>query len=211
LGLAVGDLSEFLDKYLEQNKRKLTIISTFREPLDRLISSFFQWHGVGAVRTGEVENESKTIIYNMTVEQLQKTFVDEYCENTEIGTHESIELICEESGLGLDELEFDEDINYGLFEAKNFKLILFRFDTLVQHFSYLLTTVTDCEIEIHERNMSHSKWYKEICSEFKETLSIPPEAISRIYNPRKSLINIFYRCGFNSLVSRSLEKYSSKL
>lgn len=209
MDLPVGSLPVLLDAYIKQNNKKLAIISTFREPIDRLISSFFQYYGIGVVRKGMVGDKNETIISKLTIDQLQEIFVHEYCENTEIGTHESIALICNELGIRIDDLIFDRETNYGFYEGGNFKLLLFRFDILVNHFPDLLTTVTGREITIHERNMSDSRWYKEIRAEFRQTLSIPPDIISRIYSSRKGLINVFYQGGYESLLSSAVETYGS--
>ena len=43
-------LPECLREYRRRRGRPLVIVSVFREPIDRHISSFFQWHGEGALR-----------------------------------------------------------------------------------------------------------------------------------------------------------------
>ena len=90
IDLKSGDFTGYLESYFQRNKKKLDVITVFREPMERHISSFFQGYGSRPLRLKEVENELETIIYKYTINQLQEKYIKELRSQSLIGFTESM-------------------------------------------------------------------------------------------------------------------------
>jgi hypothetical protein len=90
IGLNNHSFLEYLDNYLEKNQKKLNIISIFREPIERHISSFFQYYGTRPLVCKEVESMEETIIFQSSLEELQNMFITEIKEKSLKGIRESL-------------------------------------------------------------------------------------------------------------------------
>ena len=207
IGLKNGDFQEYLNNYLEKKMKKLNVITVFRDPMERHISSFFQGYGTRPIRLKEVGNEFETIIYRYTIEQLQNKFIQELGNKSLIGLSESIHELCHELQISVEALNYNNEIEYGLYESENIRLYIFRFDILTRNTEYLLSDITEKKILINNANMSNSKWYKDIYSEFKASLVIPHQTISEIYNSKRDLITLLYSDNYESILNQAFIKY----
>ena len=202
-----GEFRRYLESYLKKNRKKLNVITMFREPMERHVSSFFQGYGSRPLRLKEVENKHETIIYKYTIKQLQEKYISELRDHSLIGFHESIHDICRELSVRTDNLEYSNTKRFGLFETELIRLFLFRFDILFDNFNHLLTRVTDKNIIITNSNISNQKWYRKIYTEFKASLVIPDDVISEVYNQKQDLINLFYSNNYDSRLKQALVNY----
>jgi len=207
VGLKKGSFAPFLDDYFDKNNRKLVVITTFRDPLERHISSFFQWHGSKPVRDKDVENERETIIYKKPIKALQEQLIDEVNNSNLVGQKESISEICEELQISIRDLNFDYDQQFGLYESERIKLYIFRFDTLVENIADSLSLITSSDIVVHSTNQSTDKWYHEIYSEFKNSIKFPGHTIDRVYSSRRDLIELVYQDDYERIVRMAKDKY----
>lgn len=207
--LELGTFMNFLESYYLMNKRKLKIITTFREPIERLISYFFQWYGDGVIRKKIVQDISNTIIYKRSTKDLQGIFINELDSETLRGRLESIDEICNELNLNIADLNYSTDNQYGLVELNYCTLFIFRFDILIyeNRMEYLLSRITGKPLVQHDANVSSSKWYYDKFVEFKASLKIPPKLIERIYDSKRNIINLLYPDEYDFLLSRALKKY----
>lgn len=210
IGLKKGDFRSYLKSYLKENNKKLDVITVFREPMERHISSFFQGYGTRPFRLKEVESEVETIIYKYTIEQLQEKFILELKARSLIGFPESIHQICKELRINTNDLAYNNDSQFGLFETQHIRLHLFRFDTLFNNLDSLLAEVTQRNIVIKTSNMSGQKWYRDIYSEFKESLVIPHHIVSEVYSFKHDLIDIFYSHNYELALNQALIDYGNK-
>jgi len=207
--LELGTFLYFLEQYYLKNKRKLNIITTFREPIERHISSFFQWYGEGVVRKKIVQDISDTIIYKSPINELQERFFNEIESQTLAGKLESLDEICKELDIRVADLNYSTDKQYGLVEMKYCTLFIFRFDILIyeNRLADLLSQITGQSILQHNANVSSSKWYHDIFAEFKASLKIPYSTITRIYESKRHILNLLYPDEYDFLLSRALQKY----
>jgi hypothetical protein len=85
---------EELEKYKQINKKKLKIISIIRNPIDRLLSSFFQSH-----HSDEIDflkkNEANTTVSKLNEEELLELYIKEINTNTLHGKKESLDELSE--------------------------------------------------------------------------------------------------------------------
>jgi hypothetical protein len=204
-----GTLEGFLQQYYSRNGRQLTIITTFREPIERHVSSFFQWHGEGVIRKNIYKQEAETIIYQRSITELQNTFIHELHNQTLAGFRESIHELCEELKIPLAELHYCTEEEIGIVEKSCWKLFLFRFDKLIREggLERHLSTVTGKPIKQHDANMSTSKWYRDIYATFKASLKIPRKTIIDIYESKRSIFCLMYPGQYDDMLSDALLRY----
>lgn len=207
--LPPGRFRQYLHTYRAVRRRALGILSVFRDPVERHISSFFQWHGDGVIRKKLVADVSQTAIARLPLDQLQRMFIDEVTARRLTGMRESLDELCRESSVTASDLKFDAARQYGLTDLGDFRLTLFRFDTLMSEnrLEHLLAEATGRSIVRHDANRTQSKWYYGIFTAFKESLRLPAETIAGMYEPKKHLIDLMYPYGYDSLLARACEKY----
>jgi len=209
IGMQNGTFESYTNEYYLKHKKKINIITVFRDPIERHISSFFQWYGTKPIRDKDVDSELDTIIYKKTVIELQNKLFDEINNKTLVGQEESIEQICNELKIEIDDLNYDFEKNYGLYENERVRLYIFRFDILIKRIDSLLTQITCKKILRHSSNKSSTKWYFDIYSEFIGSINIPHEIITKVYFSRRDLIELFYSESYESILNKALIKYGN--
>lgn len=207
--LPQAEFLPYLQRYSSINKKKLRLVSVFRDPIDRLISSFFQWHGTRPIRDGEVASGAETLIGRKSIPELQTIFLEDYCEVVNDATAESLDEFCERLSIDVKDLTFSESQSVGVNELALCTLYLFRFDSLVENFSALLANVAGKNIDLTSRNTSDSKFYSETYREFKFSLKIPQNTVERIYSSRRALIEVFYGGRYQERLDRALLCFST--
>ncbi len=208
IGIESGDFEAYVEKYNRCNSQKLNIISVFREPIERHISSFFQGYGTKPLNRKEVESELETIIYQYSIQELQALFISELRHNRLIGLPESIEEICRELALDVKTFTYSNTKRFGLYETDTIRLFLFRFDRLFDNPNEVLSYALHKKITTKSANQSESKWYRDIYKEFKQTLLLPKDMIVDIYEKKRDLIDLFYPNKYDYLLEKTLAKYS---
>ena len=61
----------------------------------------------------------------------------------------------------------------------------------------------------HDSNMSDDKWYRDIYLEFRESINVPHETISKAYYSRRNLIELFYNENYESILKKAYGKYGN--
>jgi hypothetical protein len=209
MGLNEGDFLRMLDAYYKRQGRPLKVITVFREPLERHISSFFQAHGSRPLRLGEVSHEHETILYRHSIKELRQQFIRELSNHSLIGLPESMREISRELRKDVSEFSFDTEDKIGVHQTENLVLYLFRFDQLFPNFTDIFMAVAGESLQIQNTNIGSDKWYKEIYREFKSSLRIPGEVLESAYKEKKQLIDVFYPGQYASLLDSALKKYQS--
>ena len=212
VAISPGKLADSLVDYRSQNDRPLNIVTVFREPLQRYISAFFQWHGQGVIRNRLLGDNTDTIIYQKSTEELQEIFLKEVADGILIGQDESIDAICSELGLSIDQLNYREDAHLGALDLPHCKLFSLRFDQLFQEngFEQLMSKITGKPFSMHPWNVGTSKWYGERYAEFKATLVIPETLIREIYHSKQAILDHFYPGQFDCLLAEAITQYQTK-
>jgi hypothetical protein len=209
IGMEPNDFIPSLSHYSTTHRDKLKIISVFREPIERHISSFFQWHGSKPLDRREVERETDTLIGKKSIHELQRRFITEIDSGTLVGIEESLDHICDLLGIDILDLEYSENSGLGVFEHRLCCLYLLRFDQLIQDFEGVLARVLATPgATIAPENLSSNKWYRGIYRDFRESLTLPFETVQRIYHSRRELFEVFFPGRFEALFAAALRRYA---
>src|SRR5262245_16440019 len=144
LGLTTEKFLELVEQYNKLNHQKLKVISIYRDPLDRFISSFFQSLSVerfGGTELGVEEylnNFHDSILYSEQFSQLQERFWY-YCARFDgidraDGIGESIDAICDIFNAQISEIRYRKSDGFTKNEIKGVDLFVSRFDVLKEDF-----------------------------------------------------------------------------
>lgn len=207
LGLRHDEFESYLNQYSQQRGKKLDLITVFREPIDRHISSFFQGHGSRPLAKKLVADKTETLIYQMKPCDLCDLFISELESESLIGFSESIHEIATELRFNPSDLLFDNQRGFSVFETSNVRVFLFRFDSLFSNFSALMGEITDRSFIVQSSNMSERKWYRETYLAFRNQLAIPSSIIEKTYKKKEDLIKLFYSGSFETPLRNAIAMY----
>lgn len=204
-------LRELSEEYYKHNNKKLKIISVYRDPMDRLISSFFQSLSVDKWGRTEHGSEEKLVNFNESVLFMEdfNSIVERfwyYCA-VKNGVNESLDLICDIYDIQQNEILFREEKIFTKNEFPLIDLFVSRFDILKNSFSEGLSVITGCPVVEQIHNASSQKWYFEKYEEFRNNVRLPNIFIRNIYRSRKALNEVFYPGLFDSILNNTCERY----
>lgn len=203
-------LPRYLREYRRRQQRPLPILSVFREPIERLSSSFFQSHAEDALRRQPGMTPQDTLIARSSVPELQQRFLADLERGELPGKLESIQEFCEAMAIPVAQLRFDPGLQWGVNAFADCRLHLFRFDSLMggTRLQNLLTMVAGRPIRPTPANLSAAKWYSPILGEFRASLRLPAALIRRVYQERADLLRLMYQEGVNSLLENTLARFA---
>lgn len=210
LRLQHTDLTAFASSFARKNGRPLQILSVFREPVERYISSFFQEHGTRPLRLGQIRHEHETILHQYPLERLRHTFQEALETRSIICYEDSLHDICRQLGISAASLAFDPQAPFTSNPLGNLDLHLMRFDLLFADPGTILSNLTRQPITLHSANIADQKWYYGIYSAFKTSLTLPPALIHRLYASKQDLIRLFYPGREQNLLDQTLNRYAAK-
>lgn len=202
-------LPQFLGEYRRRRGRVLPIVSVFREPIGRHISSFFQWHGEGALRRQPGATPADSLLARCPVPELQRRFRQDLERGAPVGALESIRELCGALAIPVERLHFDPLRHQGISELPDGTLHLFRFDSLIEEgrIGPLLAALAGRPIQPRAANLSTVKWYFPILQEFRATLRLPAALIRRIHAEKLDLLSLMYGEQADALLARILHRY----
>ena len=206
-------LPECLREYRRRRGRPLVIVSVFREPIDRHISSFFQWHGEGALRRHPGATPAESLLARTSVPALQRRFQEDLERDAAVGALESIRELCAALALPVEHLHYAPLQQHGVSERPEATVHLFRFDSLIHEgrIEALLAPVVGRPIAPKAANLSAVKWYFPILQEFRATRRLPAGLIRRIYAEKADLLALMYGDQAGDLLARTLARYGDGL
>jgi len=212
VNLAPGRFGAFAERYHARHATKLNVITVFREPIERHISSFFQCHGSDVLRQRGCPDIARTLIATASTAALQHRFRREMARGTVAGRAESLDELCVELGLTHADLAYDVIDQYGRVETEHCILHLLRFDVLIgaERLASLLSRVTEKTLVQYDENVSGSKWYAERQSDFTKSLRLPRRTIIACYETRAGLVELFHPGEYDVLLSRALARYGER-
>lgn len=207
--LAPQELAPFLREYRRRRRRPLPILSVFREPIERLLSSFFQTHGDDALRRQPGLAPADTLIARAGLPALQERFAADLEAGILPGNLESIQQFCGALAIPVAQLRFDPQLQWGVNDCGDCRLHLFRFDSLMleNRLPSLLTLLAGRPIQTTPANLSAAKWYAPILVDFRASLRLPVALIERVYQERADLLRLMYPDQGASLLERTLARY----
>lgn len=208
LDLSLDSFKNILAKRKRECGKKPKIITNFRLPVERHVSSFFQWYGTGVLRKNENLNREDTIISSYSISELNKVFISDLEKSKLVGYKESIHEIFDifslkPSDLSVGFLPHSYQVNHELAD-----IYFFRYDELFKDFMLALSSVLQIELAKENRlNISSEKWYHSKFFEFKNNFQVPNTLIEKTYEYRKNLIDIFYPNSYEVLKNRDIQAY----
>lgn len=150
---------DMLDKRSQKNEKHLIIIDSYRKPIERKISSFFENlpHHVPDYEKKGIE-ELISIFNTKYLLHLEEypNFMDE------IMNHYNIDLF----------KSFNEKKKYNIKSFNNITYLRLHFDE-IDIWGEILSKVLNIKLEMIKTNISSSKHYKDIYNEFKEKYKVP--------------------------------------
>jgi len=210
LGAKRGGFQALMRNYLSERNTKLRLYTVFREPIERLISSFFQTYGSDLIDFGYISSTEESILYSSSMSELQDMFAEVLEEQTLPGYPESLGILCEELSISPKSLSFDADKGVSLVELDECDLVLLRFDLLIAKYSDILSSLCGVDVEIDPSNLSRKKWYSSIYQEFTTSLCVPPDTMDALYEEKIDLLEVFYGDGVEDLKASVKERYSGQ-
>ena len=208
LNFSLDSFKEFIIKRNQERNKKLTIITNFRLPIERHVSSFFQWHGQGILRQNPDLKVEDTIISKLDIAELNKIFVSQLERQNLVGYKESIHEIFDIFQLNPSDLS--EESSKHSFSARHelADIYFFRFDELFKDFTDILSSMLKIDLKNKTiRNLSSKKYFASKYIEFKKNLKIPSHVIEKTYRYRKDLIDLYYPCSYELLKEKDIKVY----
>lgn len=212
--LVPGQFGTYVSNYEAIHSRQLVVISVFRDPLERLISSFFQalnrdvYAWTDPDKAAAVNKPEDSIIGKVGSSELEQLFYT-FCDKID-GFGESIQKISDELQVPISGLFYSPQDVVCENDLDNCKLILMRFDLMIQDLKSLLERVTCRDINIRSGNISDQKWYAEEYRKFVAALRMPTELIRAIYQRREQLMELFYPGDYDSIVDAKIRQYGNR-
>ncbi len=211
IDLTNKQLRELSEEYYKINNKKLKLISVYRDPMDRLISSFFQSLSVekwGRTEYGideKLVNFNESILFSEDFDSIMERFWY-YCA-VKTGVIESLDLICDIYDIQQNEICFLEEKIFTKNEFPNIDLFVSRFDILKYNFSEGVSAITGRPVVEKIHNAAPQKWYFKKNEEFRNNVQLPNVFIRNIYNSRRALSEIFYPGLFDDILNKTCERY----
>jgi len=209
LSATTDSFRAYLSSYSEKYGHKVKIISIFRLPIERHISSFFQSYGDGFRRSMPLSTIDDTVINRLDLEGLKALFLFEVASGRLVGYKESLHEILGVLRIGsVGICKSNESpslvINHELAEVH-----LFEFSNLFRQGLALVGSSLGVSFDgCRAYNVSANKWYSEKYLNFKTFVSIPKDIVHRTFFYRKDLIDLFFPGQYSVLVEAACHAYS---
>lgn len=202
IGLSDGELACFMSDYRDKRDKKIKLVSVFRDPMERLVSSFFQ-----VMSVDDYAKEKFPNFWLMSDDELSAIFSDFLVRFDGYG--ESIEILLKETGVPHQSLFFDQEKMFGENTLhEHYDLYLFRFDTLVRDFDLLSVATGIVDINIGSENRSKDKEYYLTYKRFKRSYKLKPDMIRNIFRMRGPLIDLFFPDQREEMLDSTLANHS---
>jgi hypothetical protein len=191
--------------------KKPTIISSFRLPVDRHISSFFQWYGIGCLKHIPSYRSSDSVIALSGLGALNSLFVSNLASRRFVGYKDSIHEIFRVLHLDPRSFSRQQSEGGGFFhlEHPDVNIFLIRYEYLFRVFPLSLERMLGEPFRGGIiANRASDKWYSVKYVQFRSSLRIPAEVIQMTYLDRKDLIDLFYPGSYEDLLAADIRRYN---
>lgn len=209
LEVTISQFREYLKSYLEKYGKRVKIISAFRLPIERHISSFFQWYGDGAWRQRLPDYQDEdTVIHQLDLGGLNSLLVSDIASRKLAGYRDSLHELCRV--LEIDSMVLQTEPYKGPYRVDHelAEITLARFSDLFIDSLTNIWTLSGASVQnICETNISEKKWYSTKYKQFKADVFIPENVIQQTYLDRKDLIEVFYPGLFDELLEADCRTY----
>jgi hypothetical protein len=211
LGLTEDLFKQYLLQYIDYNKKPLKIISIFRDPLERMVSSFFQslsedkYAYTHPYLEFPIHDPSENLLHKVDAAEILELF-QSYCNKID-AWGESIATICKVMNSEIEALDFCEIDKIGINCLDLCSLYLLRFDLMLPCLAELLGRITKQDIALRPENLANTKYYFDQYRTFGETMALPVDLIERIYQGRKALMELFYPDQLDTILDARIRRY----
>lgn len=149
------------------------LIDSYRLPVERVVSSFFQ--NLGNHLTGEELELGESQLFPLMSDRLdQKIRMENYHSINEVMRHFDAPLFS----------AFDFSSGYNLHKKGNLVFIKLRFAD-IDRWGTILSEIFDRQITIESSNLSSEKPYSGLYSRFKDYYRVPAKAFAEMTNSRE--------------------------
>jgi hypothetical protein len=177
--------------YNKKYKKKLKIISLIRNPVDRLISSFFQSYYNDEIRLLNV-NENDTTIMKYSINELCKIFLEKLKNKTLPNYYESLYELSDIFQIDIVQNLKLINNNYYYYENDLIQLYVLDF-TKINNLKYINNSLNTKILKIVPDNLSVNKKYYPIYSEFRNIMCNNEEYNSIVKDYYKKIdLSFFY-------------------
>lgn len=212
VGLTSANMQDALQSYNRQHGHPITIISVFREPLERLISSFFQsLQRHYYARTQPLSDVDNTRLLPSAFTRSQAELCALFVRYMDVvdGFGESLDLILSLWDQPATQLAFEPAQGYGRCVLPAAELVSFRFDQIINHPALVgkalqLPTLTQWQ----KANVTDEKPHANLYHAFKQRLTLEPERITAVYESRRHLIEAFYPGEYAVMLDQQIQHYA---
>jgi len=195
-------LKDLIDYSYYKQKKKPLLISTYREPLSRTISSFF-------------ENINTYVdlrkINNLGLMELIYFFNKNYLLNLE-NYHPFLD-VNDFGNLNILNTPFDKNKGYQYYENDKVRALILRFDKINEWDTIIKTHLDDIERNYYNfriDNLSKNKWYYNLYCQFQQNYFVKSDTLDQKFKLHENLMNYFYNSTDIQTIKNSWIKYVNK-
>ena len=177
-----------------KRKEKLLIVSCYREPISRTLSSLFeQYKGIFKIKAPNAVQAMK--IFNQIDNELIRRKFIEFLENGEESYHPNQEK-GQHLGSYIDiyKLPYNKDQGYQIYETDKFKWIYLRFDKIGNFEKIVHENTKYKNFKLMNHNLSKNKPYYEKYVQAQK-FSIPKNLLDLCFEREEKNLNYFYAPG----------------
>lgn len=188
---SISDLYDFAIQKCLQGE-KIVIISAVREPIARVISSFFQNIGIHLKKT---EKEIAAIPITELIEIFNQRFLfhlenySPFSDNREPSGNDY-------GGLNLLTIPFDINEKCLFFENDTRRILIIRFDEILEWDSIIRRKLPPSDLKAYKwrpTNLTEQKWYGRIQKQFIRQYKLSPEVVEKRYELEIDILKHFYQ------------------
>ncbi|OUS01645.1 hypothetical protein A9Q86_07705 [Flavobacteriales bacterium 33_180_T64] len=173
-------ISKLLRKKIEAYKGDIFIITIVREPISRLISSFFQ---NTEVYKSQIEDRNLEINSKRSIELIYNEFDKSFCEEVEQWFDSEIK-----NNFGIDVFsdKFDYKKKYVIKHHKNNHLLLLRMEDMNEVFPTAIQELLNLKspLKLSNTNVGEMKHYGEVYYDIKSNLKFSDDVIEKVINSK---------------------------
>ena len=203
-------MGPFFAEYLHRTGRRLTVISVFREPLERMVSSFFQslerdYYARTRRQEFPVDSGPRPDTFMRTPDEFASLLCS-YIEQVD-GFGESIDTLMSELRTPIERLSFSANDGHGQATLDTVTLFLFRFDQLIADWGRLGVVAHGKPLRLMPTNIAADKPHAALYADFVRNFRLPQWHIEKVYQTRRHLIDLFYPGCYSALLGDAIRRH----
>jgi hypothetical protein len=181
---------EEINKLLLQKDKqiKFILIDSFRDPIERKISSFFQ----NIINNQNYKFIDIDHVLDTYKNQGIQPFIELFNKNINIENYQSCLQWEKAFNFNIFQYAFDKKEKYMYIENNNINFLLLRFDDINNWNTIIKNKLNIPKFKLVKNNVSENKWYHHIYKDFKTHYRVPINLFEKIFKEQEKLLNYFY-------------------